>query len=60
MSSNEEVFTLALVQDHNSKLNEGKILLCGGMLQRGVTIKKCDVVYILNNTVSYSKYIQCI
>ena len=40
--------------------NKGKILLCGGMLQRGITIKKCDVVYILNNTESYSKYIQCI
>ena len=33
--------------------------MAGGMLQRGITIKNCSSVFLLNNTKSFEKYIQC-
>ena len=36
----------------------GLIILCGGMLKRGITIKNCSCVFMLNNSQSYEDYIQ--
>ena len=41
---------------HNDK--QGLIILAGGMLQRGITLENCSVVFFLNNSESYEKYIQ--
>lgn len=49
-------------EEENKIINENKkglIILVGGMLQRGITLKRCSVVFFLNNSSSYEKYIQC-
>ena len=45
-----------IVEKYNK---QGLIILAGGMLQRGITIKKCSSVFMLNNSESYEKYVQC-
>jgi len=45
-----------MVEKYNK---QGLIILAGGMLQRGITIKKCSAVFMLNNSESYEKYVQC-
>ena len=45
-----------IVEKYNK---QGLIILAGGMLQRGITIKKCSAVFMLNNSESYEKYVQC-
>lgn len=43
----------------NNSDKDGLIILVGGMLQRGITIKNCSIVFFLNDTQSYAKYTQC-
>ena len=51
------------IEDEENKVikenKKGLIILVGGMLQRGITLKNCNAVFFLNNTTSYEKYIQC-
>jgi hypothetical protein len=40
------------------KNKKGLILLAGNMLSLGITISSCDIVILMNNTLSYDKIIQ--
>ena len=52
----EEINKYELIAKSNGK--EGLILLAGNMLSLGITLHKCDVVFLMNNVISSDKIFQ--
>jgi hypothetical protein len=52
----DEITKNELIAHENNKL--GLILLVGNMLSLGITLYNCDMVVLLNNTLSYDKIMQ--
>ena len=48
--------------EKQAKVNDKRelIILAGGMLTLGITLKNCDVVFLLNNTLSADKSCRCL
>ena len=52
----DEIFKQEIVAKSEGK--QGLILLAGNMLSLGITISSCDVVMLMNNTLSSDKVMQ--